>query len=190
MKILSQFEARLQTVPRWSIVNTIQKQSVAEHSFRVALMVPRIYVLIHGYEAAPAEIARMTRRALLHDQLEAFTGDIPSPAKKPLAINQAYAEAYFDEFIVEKPEGNEEEYIALKVADIIEALYFLHEDVRMGNQTLEWIIEDLWDRLSELIPADLYKRLRHDILQLSPQNPLDTRSPRATQSAIDSNPLL
>lgn len=61
----------LHVVRRFQTHRLQQAKSVAEHSFRVAVL----YAYLGGTEILPA---------LLHDAEESITGDIPSPAKKLL----------------------------------------------------------------------------------------------------------
>lgn len=188
MKLLTRFEARLQVVPRWSIVQTIQKQSVAEHSFRVALIAPRLLELLGG-KTDLATVALLTKAALLHDQFEAFTGDIPSPAKTPLGVVKGQAERHFGPYASEQISLGTLEEKALKGADLIEAIYFLYEDERLGNMSLQWIVDDLSNRLLELIGEGLGQRILDNIFKKldEPQDPLDFRSARATAGSKDSD---
>jgi hypothetical protein len=189
MTLLSVFEARLSVVPRWSIVRTIQKQSVAEHCYRVAIIAPRVYELIRGHEATLQEQARLTRAALLHDQYEAFTGDIPSPAKNPLGVIKGQAELHFGPHVIEMVELEGDEIMALRAADLIEGIYFLYEDQRLGNMTLQWIIEDMARRLFDTIGESLARRVLDDMVERikQPQDPLDMSSERVTQSSENSD---
>ena len=69
---------RLQDVRRWHIVRVAgREQSVAEHSFNVAVL-GRRYLQVIG---RPDLVGEYLGRALLHDWDEALFGDVPSPAK-------------------------------------------------------------------------------------------------------------
>ena len=64
---------RLKCTPRHSWTSTGRRESVAEHSWRVALM-----ALLVADEFPDLCIDRVVRMCLLHDLGEAFTGDIPA----------------------------------------------------------------------------------------------------------------
>lgn len=73
----------LSHVPRWVIVPTVRTQSVAEHSFNVAMIVQEILtrcpevVVTHGIRREA-----VLWYALVHDIDESVTGDIPGIAKR------------------------------------------------------------------------------------------------------------
>ena len=64
------------TVPRWTIIPTIQKQSVAEHSYFVGLYADWIASMVK-YEGSRETLIGY---GLLHDMPEIVTGDLPTPA--------------------------------------------------------------------------------------------------------------
>ena len=66
---------------RWHIVATAKRQSLAEHSFNVAMIAG--YICDEIGEVSPARKRRIMYFALHHDIDEVIYGDIPSPAKKP-----------------------------------------------------------------------------------------------------------
>lgn len=141
--MIGEFEERMSWVPRWCIVRTIQKQSLAEHSFRVALAAPRFAVKYFMVSPTDYELLyNISRLALLHDQFEAFSGDIASPAKGWFGSPQ------FESFHAERVTENvapldTRVYQAVKMADLYEALVFLNVEVSLGNQTVIRVIENL-----------------------------------------------
>ena len=72
----------LADLPRtgWRLRGIVPCESIADHSYGVTLTV---MMLVDGLRAQGHEIdgERAWRLALLHDTLEAFTGDIPMPSK-------------------------------------------------------------------------------------------------------------
>lgn len=71
----------LSHVPRWAILPMLRHQTVAEHSYRVAVITHWLY-----NQADPGMMhAAMVTYALAHDAEEARTGDIPGPAKRSMA---------------------------------------------------------------------------------------------------------
>lgn len=147
--ILSEFEDRLSDVPRWVIVRTIQKQSVMDHSARVAIVAPRIAAKYFGV-ADPAGLFVITRWALLHDRPEAFSGDIPTPGKKFwMGVNHDNFHApKFTEHPLEWSRTNiKPDFIrrVVKAADYFEALVFIAKDQSLGNTTLDQIWNNVVD---------------------------------------------
>jgi hypothetical protein len=166
--MLGEFEARLSDVPRWGIVRTVQKQSVAEHSFRVALMAPRVAVDYLGVSKADFEtLFLISRYALLHDQWEAFTGDIPTPAKP--GYDMGYVYHHYGDRIIEKtvysllnlPVVTD----AVKIADIMESVIFLGHEMMMGNHSVQSLYRKLLDDLTAvMIKCGLCDADRDDIM--------------------------
>jgi putative hydrolase of HD superfamily len=69
---------RLKTVTRSGWTSTGQRESVAEHTWRLCLMAMVLY------EGAPGiDLARLLRMCLIHDLGEAIGGDVPAPAQTP-----------------------------------------------------------------------------------------------------------
>lgn len=120
---------RLSAVPRWTIVHTIQKQSVAEHSFNVAVIA---LCLLDSGVLPGLDASRLVRDALTHDADESVTGDTPSTAKTPKDLEDDYQRA-------------------VKIADVLEALTFITREVQMGNRTVENVHDQLEQRLVSLV---------------------------------------
>lgn len=90
---LIQLFDRLAALPRtgWLLRGVVDPESIAEHSFGVAVVAAMIVddVRARGQTVDGEKVLRM---ALVHDIAEAFTGDIPMPAKSE-ALRQALVEA-------------------------------------------------------------------------------------------------
>jgi 5'-deoxynucleotidase YfbR-like HD superfamily hydrolase len=107
---------------------TLQTQTVADHSWRVASLIveifgtPRAEVLIY---------------ALFHDCGEMFSGDLPFMVKTAvpgLATAMKAAEAHgLDLLGIEMPELTPLEKIQVKIADLLEMYEFGNMEVLMGN---------------------------------------------------------
>src|SRR2546422_11377854 len=67
---------RLKTVTRSGWTSTGQRESVAEHTWRLCLMAMLLYDRAEGID-----LARLLKMCLIHDLGEAIGGDIPAPAQ-------------------------------------------------------------------------------------------------------------
>ena len=139
---------RLADVPRWAVIPTIHKQSVAEHSFHVAHIA---LWLIDYYPRIPISdyiITDVLYYALIHDETEAITGDIPSPAGQRHIPGKSSA--------FEKTSGqgattaDDDVRDLLKVADLLEAFLFVKEEMALGNKMLDSILLSIRSRLIPL----------------------------------------
>ncbi len=127
---------RLSVVPRWVIVPTIQHQNVAEHSYHVA-QTARWLMQFHAskFDGTHRELlAEVIELALDHDRDEAATGDRPTPSKQGKVYHAGMPQAA----------------IIVKVADILEALAFLHEEKLMGNSRVAALFEERRQALREV----------------------------------------
>ncbi len=87
---------RLKSVMRHSWLSSGRQESVAEHSWRLALMV----ILLAPHSQQKINVEKALQMAIIHDLVEAITGDIPifesqEPARKQqkiIAEQQAIAE--------------------------------------------------------------------------------------------------
>lgn len=135
---------RLQYVTRWNTVPVSKPQSVAEHSWAVAVIALRLAdVAEQNGERMVGEIDRgkLAIAALYHDAPEVFTGDISTPTKMYLKRIPDVSEALDD---LENTAGDE--YInsklwkggraddVLKLADLYESWLYLRE-YGVGNYT-------------------------------------------------------
>lgn len=71
----------LSTINRWAKVDMLRPQSVAEHSFRVWVLVQDLYDQMFDIDHNSFEKQSTYEWALIHDAEEVYTGDIPSDVK-------------------------------------------------------------------------------------------------------------
>ena len=128
-----------QNVRRWTIVATRSSQSVAEHSFNVAMIARGI--------AAEMNIddTNITKFALDHDLDEIMTGDIPSPAKERMNIPSIYLGNSMEKC-------NDMEKLIVKAADLIDAYLFIkHNAYDRHGSVVYTNTEKRYDEMMEKI---------------------------------------
>lgn len=164
-------------VPRWSIVWTLTRDTVANHSYYVTFYARKIAQLL-GWGGNWATLMFL---ALTHDLDETITGDMVSPVKGEI-LDMERAADYIEMKMTERlPDimqetkaitdstGNkakermiDECWLIIKAADRLDALLFLTGEHRMGNGVIAPRIADAESRLYSAwmdLPAD------HDDLQ-------------------------
>jgi len=122
--IFNEMDTRLSVISRWVVVNTIKRQSVAEHCFNVERIARRIAE--DWFEGANLDL--VSQIALHHDDDEAITGDIPGPSKNVLS------EKYLDSLTRAWYNGPCLERQIVKLADKMEAYWFLTMEFKLGNK--------------------------------------------------------
>jgi len=131
---------RLMWVPRWSATPTLRRQSVLEHS--AAVMPIALWLVEFHATARYAELfAALLLHCLVHDEAEAISSDIPSPFKQEPAIRAAI-KGWEDRKDLGVAPTTEIRCI-VKVADCLEALVFVKEEMAMGNSTLWHVMRDI-----------------------------------------------
>lgn len=145
--MLTELDDRLSKVKRWGILRTINQQSVAEHVFNVVricetigpwfgILGPRLLALLQG--------------ALHHDDYEAITGDIPSPAKGYLQETEKRVDTGAQMWYT----GLDPELKAvIKLADLLEAFHFSSLELKMGNRYVIKHHRGLVRKINALISA-------------------------------------
>lgn len=99
---------RLKTTTRHCETEAGRKESVADHSYRIALMA----MLLAGEEAfGRTDMNKVMRMCLIHDLGEAFTGDVPSFEKDDK--DEDTEERLFRKWVEGFPSPQKEEWQAL-----------------------------------------------------------------------------
>lgn len=99
-------QLKLQTRHNWTADG--RKESVADHSWRIALMA---MLLSHEEEFRSADMNKVIRMCLIHDLGEAFTGDIPTFEKKK--EDEKREDYLFYEWVNQFPEEVKQEWLVL-----------------------------------------------------------------------------
>lgn len=133
-------------VTRYHTERNLRLQSVAEHSWNVALLVLKFN---------PDARKELVVEALLHDTPEVFTGDVPAPAKwastklnaalRPLEIEARKQQGTWPPARLTKDERT-----LLKFCDGAELLLWCLEEARMGNRYTYPITKKVLYRLAIL----------------------------------------
>lgn len=97
---------RLKCATRHCYTSTGRHESVAEHSWRIALM-----AMLLTPEFPDLDMNRVIRMCLIHDLGEAFTGDIPTFNKT--AADMEKEDQLFDAWVATLPEETKAEFRAL-----------------------------------------------------------------------------
>ena len=105
LQILSVAE-KLKCNTRHSYTSSGRHESVAEHSWRIALM-----AMLLTDEFPEADMNRVIRMCLIHDLGEAFTGDIPAFDKTK--ADEDREDAAFDAWVRTLPEYQKQEFTDL-----------------------------------------------------------------------------
>lgn len=158
----------LSNVPRWSIIPTLRPQSVAEHSYNVAVICMELCRYLSDVALHPN---RVIAWALVHDGPEAETGDVPYTAKVQLD-RKAWGETernlcpWYDNNGLKPSEA-----ALVKIADKMEEIIFLSYWGVAGHPACEAALamagKLLWERVWEA--RDRYDwldlpRIVHDIV--------------------------
>ena len=103
LEILSK-AGMLKTTTRHCYTEESRKESVADHSWRMALMA---MLLSREPEFAQTDMNKVIRMCLIHDLGEAFTGDIPSFEKT--TSDEIREDAYFLDWVDSFPDAQKDE---------------------------------------------------------------------------------
>jgi len=141
---------RLSYTYRWNGTPTHRIQTVAEHSYRVA-------VIARHLAAYTGAVVDSVHWALDHDGPECYTGDIPWPASQKIAGRRVAENdlcPWYDKSLY-SPTA----FVVVKMADKIEELMFWNEAPGLWNNP-----RVAWARYSaSKILADLMERAEHSI---------------------------
>lgn len=119
-------------VKRYHTIPTIGQQTVAEHSYHVAMLC--IDIQARNNERCSAELMRA---ALFHDLPEHKTGDIPATAKWGSPGLKSLLDSLENDVITDygiEVDISEVEKIVLKYADILELVMYCIDQMNLGNR--------------------------------------------------------
>lgn len=127
---------------RCHIKQTIGHQTVAEHSYYVAMLCWKLC------DREPSEA--LLKAALFHDLAETVTGDVPAPVKWHSPVIKAELEEMeniFNKMYHLDVCLSPKEELILKWADSLELMWYCVDQMRLGNQN----VQDIWNNLERFL---------------------------------------
>lgn len=131
---------------RWNYHPRIHQETVDKHSYWTAVYTLR---MLKDDDFSGHEMLQVVKYALFHDAAEAITGDLPGPVKRGRSWEDVEGAA-LAEMEYREPYISEREKKIVKAADLISALVYADEEVRMGNWYFKQIRAELLWALREL----------------------------------------
>tara|TARA_R110000744_G_scaffold352095_3_gene458137 strand:+ start:2718 stop:3269 length:552 start_codon:yes stop_codon:yes gene_type:complete len=140
----------LSHIKRWGIVKMDRSQSVAEHSYNVAMISCAIVNAIPPHLRTSGLRDAVTNWALFHDLPEVYTGDIPTPVKGFIRDGLAELEGEMFPKYIELKNALSAEVVAIcKAADLIEAIAY--GQAHCADDRADGLLIDMHDILDNLM---------------------------------------
>ncbi len=170
---------RLRFIQRWSLMRNAVPESVAEHSFQVALLAHALCAIGNTVFGRDVPAERVVTLALFHDAEEVITGDIPTPVKHHNAdilrslrqiealaserllgmVPKVLAATYRP--LLHGPDRDPELLRWVKAADKLDAYLKCATEVAVGNREFIVAKRQLADALRELAMPEVDYFLEH-----------------------------
>lgn len=144
LEILSVAE-KLKCNTRHCYTSSGRHESIAEHSWRIALM-----AMLIAPEFPEADVNRVIRMCLIHDLGEAFTGDIPTFWKTEADTEKE--DAVFDRWVQTLPQETREEFSALLTE--MNALETVEAKIYKALDKMEAVIQHNESDISTWLPLE------------------------------------
>lgn len=144
---------------RYHTVQVLQRQTIAEHSFHVAMLVWWLQTAPN-----PTDFGMMLMAGLTHDLAEHKVGDLPAPVKRSLpgftddvsfrdhwdGMEQSLLEPHELHFMKKMGGGRETQRI-LKLADAAEGCLYCCREREMGNRLITECYKNFHEYVSGLV---------------------------------------
>lgn len=149
---------RVSHVKRWQIVRTAREQTLAEHLYRVWLLVrefgPRVGL-------SPDEVRAAENFALLHDLPEIKTGDIATPVKSMLPPLDHIESAFSHEHLDAMASCTRKSLKLVKLCDLIEAATFLAVEA-VGQHAMQ-VGDEIGERIRKILIDENWGHIHSDV---------------------------
>ena len=143
---------KLKCNTRHCYTSTGRHESVAEHSWRIALM-----AMLIASEFPEADMNKVIRMCLIHDLGEAFTGDIPAFDKTK--ADSEKEDTLFDAWVKTLPDTTREEFTALLAE--MNALETVEAKIYKALDKVEALIQHNESDISTWLPLEYDLQLRY-----------------------------
>jgi 5'-deoxynucleotidase len=170
---------RLRFIQRWSLMRNAVPESVAEHSFQVAILAHALCAIGSKVFGKQLPTERVVTLALFHDAEEVITGDIPTPVKHHNAqllrslrqvealagerllgmVPEPLLETYRP--LLRGPERDPELLVWVKAADKLDAYLKCAMELAAGNREFGTAKRQLEDTLRALALPEVDYFLTH-----------------------------
>lgn len=157
MSLTTYEQLRACHVKRWHIVQTHRTQTLAEHSFAVAVIAGSLAAACQYKGLMHSKLQlQLLQTALSHDLIEVRTGDMPTPFKRELEKVAGPGVVERAEDLVDRDFSGSMRTVAgteietlVKLADQIEAIFFL-QDNGYGQHAIE-VLDGLRRILAQMV---------------------------------------
>jgi len=152
---------RVSHVKRWQIVRVGREQTLAEHLYRVFLLVrefgPKVGLTSEDQSAAE-------QFALVHDLPEIMTGDVASPVKSMLPPIDHIEATFTRQHIDAMAACTRKSLKLVKLCDLIEAAVFL--EVEGIGQHASDVEDSIIEKIKEIIAAEGWNDISQSVADL------------------------
>lgn len=162
----------LMNLKRYQNLFLFKERSVAEHSWSVAKIAHSLALIERKKYGTNVDIAFLLQKAIFHDSIEVYTGDILSMSKRRTpsmkkAVATLEKRVYEEEFSSILPNDWREEFRSytldakddtiegklLHASDVIDTLFEAVEEIKLGNK--EYFLDVLQNSLEKLLDNPL-----------------------------------
>jgi len=168
IQFLFGFQRRLSNIIRFNTRPRTTDETVAEHSFFVALYV-LILAEVLDKKGVKIDKLKAVRRALLHDLEECVAGDVMTHVKDDGALKRAYDKIalvsvnmaldklptdikdFFTNEWIDFNKGESNEDWLVDVADDVSGIVYCKEQMNLGNKYFDIILTDYLSRLGDKV---------------------------------------
>lgn len=145
-------ERMASVVGRWSTTPAISRQSIADHSFYVALYTDHMCDMLRLPDGIRYDALHW---ALIHDMPETVTSDIPGPVKRTITnvmnLNSVEGTIFQElEYPNSAPLFDQSRKI-VKAANLIDEVFYLHSEQLLGNKYLDHVARNSWERMEKAL---------------------------------------